>query len=975
MTGLADDAVKYQRMLMASLGFYAQEKIRGHKDYGRKFLIGRHHLEWSEHAAIHKRIRILAPRDHGKCVSPETLVLAASGARVRAAAWVGGEILAYDERSHALVPAYAPPAVSNGVKPCLRIKTRTGREEIVTTNHPLRKLFEWSRADQLRIGDRIAVPRELVVEGATPVDEPWFLGVLVGNGCLTGSSVAVSNADAAVGVALGEVADRRGWRLTPPSDDRPCAWDFAHTSGQARELWPLELTRWYGLHGKDAFEKRVPDAVFEAPRVDVAEFIAGLGDTDCHVNVHGGGSVEFFSVSKLLMQDVLHLLCRLGVVAVLAEKNGRYNGAPHKSWRLTIRGRSICRLADWIGSRLQGKRATELRELAAEQSIKDEGGSVDLLPVEVYSLVQHSEDWFRKRGLPRYSKSYALTRSKARELADAEGNTELRAIADAEILWDEVVEIEDVGARETWAITVPGLENFVANDIVNHNSFFWSLAYPLWMVEKHPGDEECGYIFSATQRGAEKLLRIIKREVENNPKLKHLLPDDRSDQWSASCLRFANGHIIYAHGSGTAVRGGHPRWVVCDDILGDRVATSPAVRAGVTDYVLSTIEPMLIPKSQWIVVGTPLAEDDVYAELAKAEREFTCFAYPAVDKDWTVALWPERYPIAALRKKLKFHGSLKFTREYLCVARSNLSSLFPDELFDKPGVYRFDVSLGWSKKKLEQELGITVFYQGTDYGLTATDSSDSTVNWIWGFDKQGCPWIVEVDEVIGVGYDEQRIRSERLGMKYDVALAYSEANQAQRMFGVNMQQETEVPVELFNTGASKHTLEKGIPCLRVPLETGRMRLPVGDERSKEIVAKWRSQMQGFVFERGQVVSTTAHDDLAMGSWIGWRAAKDGKGFEFSFEPEDGDGELAADELALMGFDTAGQPLKLAVGPAPGDTSTVTTDEYGDESHEPSAPTTTLPLDADARYAEHAARAAAVRDAVPGGSWLSVVGFG
>ena len=47
---------------------------------------------------------------------------------------------------------------------------------------------------------------------------------------------------------------------------------------------------------------------------------------------------------------------------------------------------------------------------------------------------------------------------------------ELSAIANDDLYWDEIVAIEPVGTREVYDLTVPEGSNFVANDIIVHNS-------------------------------------------------------------------------------------------------------------------------------------------------------------------------------------------------------------------------------------------------------------------------------------------------------------------------------------------------------------------------------------------------------------------------------------------------------------------------------------------------------------------------
>ena len=43
-------------------------------------------------------------------------------------------------------------------------------------------------------------------------------------------------------------------------------------------------------------------------------------------------------------------------------------------------------------------------------------------------------------------------------------------LLDSDIFWDRVVSIEDVGERHVYDLTVEGLHNFVAEDIIVHNS-------------------------------------------------------------------------------------------------------------------------------------------------------------------------------------------------------------------------------------------------------------------------------------------------------------------------------------------------------------------------------------------------------------------------------------------------------------------------------------------------------------------------
>jgi replicative DNA helicase len=63
-----------------------------------------------------------------------------------------------------------------------------------------------------------------------------------------------------------------------------------------------------------------------------------------------------------------------------------------------------------------------------------------------------------------------VSRERATRLAQVVGSTELLKLADSDVYWDEIVSIESDGEIDVYDLTVEGLHNFVANDIVVHNS-------------------------------------------------------------------------------------------------------------------------------------------------------------------------------------------------------------------------------------------------------------------------------------------------------------------------------------------------------------------------------------------------------------------------------------------------------------------------------------------------------------------------
>ena len=141
---------------------------------------------------------------------------------------------------------------------------------------------------------------------------------------------------------------------------------------------------------------------------------------------------------------------------------------------------------------------------------------------------------------------------------------------------------------------------------IHGKSQCWAWAYPLWMADR-VAPARLGYIVSGAENLATNMLAKIRAEVcgggENgpaNPKLAHLLPFQRD---KANVIRFSNGSEIRAKGFGGRVRGGHPFWMVCDDVLTDDHIYSDLLRKKGIDFFLSALAPMVVVGGQMIVVG------------------------------------------------------------------------------------------------------------------------------------------------------------------------------------------------------------------------------------------------------------------------------------------------------------------------------------------------------------------------------------
>jgi hypothetical protein len=459
--------------------------------------------------------------------------------------------------------------------------------------------------------------------------------------------------------------------------------------------------------------------------------------------------------------------------------------------------------------------------------------------------------------------------------------------------WDEVIQVHDRALVEA------------ARD--HGKSHYFSLAYPIWKAGYvNPGS--LGYMFSSTQDTASALLTILKDELLHNPKFAHLVPTTGDRFWSTKEIVLRNGSKIRARGWGVRVRGGHPQWIVCDDVLSDDDIYSETTRHRSIDYFLSAITNMIVPTGQIVVCGTPMHFGDLYGHLKRVGTYF-CKQYPAIDKRGRI-LFPERYDRERLERRRKELGPARFAREFLCQPMTDESSLFPSSLFHQPNVMQpYLLGLGW---EFWERRGM-LRYTGVDFGLSTSASADYTVIVTIAVDQFGNRWLANIRRGRGWPFQRQlnEIKEEYALMRFEVA--HVEANQAQRIFSAEIIRDTAIPIRKFFTSGvtpkqpfrrgmttitqNKHHLDRGVPGLRLAFENRKWRMPRGDERAIEATDLWMGEFTAIGWQDGKVISVGDHDDQVMATWMADKAAEAG-GFTFTF----GDQEIADIRAAQLSME-------------------------------------------------------------------------
>ena len=518
-----------------------------------------------------------------KCLVGHVEVLdAASGRMVKIEDAYAGRarldtVLACDTELLRLVEAPVADIVDNGIRPVWRLRTESGREIEATATHPFLTYEGWKPLGEIATGVHIAVPRSLSVAGSSvwPEHEVVSLGHLIAEGNLCHpTGLYVYNKDerqlddfARAAESFSNVRCSRGVH-------RDCGYVYTGRVDRRLPNGIFEWARGLDLLGKTATEKEIPAAAFELGADQLGLLLARMWEGDGHVSWDEHPSLYYATSSKRLAHQVAHLLLRLGVSARTRAVDFRYRGELKRGYQVHVHNNDNRRaFAEGVGRHfLDPERKRRLEDLILEDP--QSGPSKDVVPVGVRNRIRELK---ASRGLRwaevaigagvasrdlhpsgSSSRKVGFTRGFVGALAEYFDDLDLTLQAQSGVLWDRVVEVEYVGEMRTYDLEVPIHHNFVANDLIVHNSH--AAAYSLvsyhtaWLKAHYPA-EFMAAMLSAVLDKTDDVVRYIaecKDITRCLPHLEHgiqvLPPDVNESGWKFTTvgdhqIRFGLGAV------------------------------------------------------------------------------------------------------------------------------------------------------------------------------------------------------------------------------------------------------------------------------------------------------------------------------------------------------------------------------------------------------------------------------------------------
>ena len=442
-----------------------------------------------------KRPQLSDLRESG-CLTGDTLIpMADTGERVpmeELCGQRGFRVWSVDPETYAIKSQTVTNAFCTGTKPVYRLQTQLGREVRATGNHKFLTIDGWKRLDELEEGEHVALPRTLDApyEATMTEDELALLGYLIGDGCtVPGHAIQYTTQERDLAEHAAELATSVFGDDVDPRIRRERSWyqvylpsTRAHTHGvySAIREWLDELSVW----GLRSHEKRVPEAVFQQPPHAIGHFLRHLWATDGCIRMNGKKqsypAVYYATSSKRLARDVQSLLLRLGITARRKRVSQNENGRDQH--HVIVSGASdLGRFVTLVGASGAYKQAS-LAEVESYLGARTGNTNRDVIPKSAWRSVVVPA--MEEAGLTTRAMQAAIgtaycgtalynanmSRQRAQRVANAVSSDQLHRLATSDVYWDQVSSLEEDGVEKVYDLTVPGPQNFVANDIVVHNS-------------------------------------------------------------------------------------------------------------------------------------------------------------------------------------------------------------------------------------------------------------------------------------------------------------------------------------------------------------------------------------------------------------------------------------------------------------------------------------------------------------------------
>lgn len=527
--------------------------------------LGRGYVKMGQYTSLSNKILMDIARSHvvlvagkrgsGKCLHEDTLITLADGSQIPIKKLENNKekIISLNNKLK-IEKSDKSEFFSREVNRLLRIKLRSGKEIKLTPEHPLLTIKGWKPIQELNVGSRIATPRTIPSFGKKemPAHEIKLLSYLIAEGH-TKKIVLFANSDSRIveefkkslnefDPSLKLIKEKENhYRISSPkwtnkilshNKDRNKLGQFLKGNKNTYEKRSIrKLIEREEIFGLLATQKYLSQNIMQLKKENLSLFLNRLFSCDGSIyKVNNYWEISYSSSSEKMIKQIQSILLRFGILSKKRNKTIKLKEKKFNSYELVINAKNSLRFIEEIG--FFGKKEEKQKIAYEEIKSKIRNPNIDTIPKEIwesYAPVSWTKIGqalgYKHPKAMRERINYSPSRQTLLQISEVEQNSGLKLLAESEIFWDEIVSMEILdGKFKVYDICVPDNHNFVANDIIVHNSYTLGvLAEELSNLSKQTSQNIASLIFDTmgiywTMKFENEKDKMLLQEWELKPK-------------------------------------------------------------------------------------------------------------------------------------------------------------------------------------------------------------------------------------------------------------------------------------------------------------------------------------------------------------------------------------------------------------------------------------------------------------------------
>jgi len=500
-------------------------------------------------------------RRHGKCEKFDSLCLLSSGEYKTYFSLINqkAKVLSLNENTLQIEEAEAN-FFDNGEKQCYRLSLTSGKYLEITENHPVLTNYGWQKLEDLKKFNNlfIATPRKIdIKKSKLTVEENLakLLGYLLGDGGCSQGVVSFTNTNedlieefkATVNFFDCELRQKEISYYIRKIKRPYIAKKYIKGVGYTRGIGNLKnnvnsIVKKYKINTLSK-NKEIPKEVFRWENKYIAVLLNRLYACDGHISKKLN-NIEIVLASKKMIYQISSLLLRFGIRSRIYYKKSKCNDKVFDAWRCVVYS-DYNKFLNEIGikSKDSGYRVRDLEYTTSDVipknlilNIYEIRNKDEIKKIRVIGRCLDCDKAISNRAIrcktcankgknnPYYKNGqykekalfkYNPTLLKLRKFNKVFENKEIQRYINANIFWDKVKSIEDIGKHRTVMVTMKKNHNYISNDIYSHNTIcVEKLDIPISML--HDDNMWCG-CSSADQIHLDGVLDDVKDGIDYHP--------------------------------------------------------------------------------------------------------------------------------------------------------------------------------------------------------------------------------------------------------------------------------------------------------------------------------------------------------------------------------------------------------------------------------------------------------------------------